>query len=551
MMSRRNPPAGAVSDARMSLASSATGALRECQQRLTTLHRLSSQFFWETDAEHRLTWLVGGAIQPLTAGAHHQIGKTFWDLPSTKPDSLGWQAHRELLKHQLTFRDFQFARLSQDGSEHHYTISGEPRLSLQGQCVGYRGVGQDITQWRRAEFELRQFRTAIDTTADGIHIIDRETMQLIDANDTACSKLGYTREEFLRLSIGDFAPNYDPEKLARQYDRLFTGEDLEQRAEIVHRHKDGTEIPIEIHRRGVVINGRRIAVNIVHDISARKQAERVLRESEERFQLVVQGSDDGIWDWNIASGQCYYSMRYRQLLGLSPTEALPALCDSIAWIHPDDRAAVLAALNAHLQKRQPYDIEHRMRVGSKDYRWFHARGQAAWDNDGNPIRFAGALRDITDRKQAALSLAEANHALEDYRATEEEEKRIAKQLLDRLVRTDPSLAGRVSHWILPARYFSGDVVAVTRTPNDRVHILLADGTGHGLAAALGALPSVEPFYAMSEKGFRHQRYRARDECKSARPVAHRSFHRGDTGGGGSNLGSSESLEWRQSDLPSV
>src|SRR5258705_10749464 len=83
-------------------------ALRECTLRLTTLHRLSSQFFWETDAQHRVTWLVGGSIEPSIAGAEQQIGKTFWDLPSIRPDNLGWQAHRQLLDQRLSFRDFEF-----------------------------------------------------------------------------------------------------------------------------------------------------------------------------------------------------------------------------------------------------------------------------------------------------------------------------------------------------------------------------------------------------------------------------------------------------------
>jgi two-component system, HptB-dependent secretion and biofilm response regulator len=501
MTGSRNPGEHSSSGAQDRVALDADAALRECQQRLTTLHRLSSQFFWETDAQHRLTWLVGGSIISSASAADHQIGKTHWELPSTRPDELGWQAHRAVLDQHLTFRDFEFARMAPDGDERQYCISGEPRVSPEGEFLGYRGVGQDITEWRRAEFELRQFRTVIDTTADGIHIVDRETMRLIDANDTACRKLGYTREEFLRLGIGDFAPNFDPVKLAVRYDRLFSGEDLEQSAEIVHRHKNGSEIPIEIHRRGVVINGRRIVVNIVHDISARKLAERAMRESEERFQLVVQGTDDGIWDWNIVTGYCYYSPRYRLLLGCSDDELQPTRDAFQSRLHPDDRAGTLAAVHAHFEQRLPYDVEYRLLVQSGDYRWFHARGQASWDAHGKPIRLAGALRDITERKQAALDLAAANQALEEYQAIEEEEKRVAKHLLDQLVRIDPNLSDRVSYWILPARYFSGDIVAVARTPDDTLHLLLADGTGHGLSAALGALPSVQPFYAMSEKGF--------------------------------------------------
>jgi PAS domain S-box-containing protein len=477
-------------------------ALSECEKHLASLMRLSAQFFWETDDSHRLARWAGalsGLYDEIEVG--QQIGKTRWDTPSTRPDQGGWQAHRDLLDRHLAFRSFEFARLASDGSERQYAISGEPRFSLDGRFLGYHGVGQDITERQRAEFELRQFRAAIDTTADGIHIVDRETMRLIDANETACRHLGYTRQEFLALSIADFAPNFDAERLAARYDRLFNGEDLDQRAQIVHRHRNGTEIPIEIHRRGVVIDGRRIVVNVVHDISARLRNEQALRESEERFQLVVQGTDDGIWDWNIATGHCYFSPQYRRLLHCTEEDLPPTRAASEARLHPEDRSRTAAALARHLEQHIPYDIEYRLRTASGEYRWFHARGQAAWDETGKPNRFAGALRDITARKETELVLEAANRDLEAYRAIEEEEKRVAKHVLDQLVRVDRDVAKRVKSWILPARYFSGDVVAVSQTPKRQLQILLADGTGHGLAAALGALPAVQPFYAMSQKGF--------------------------------------------------
>ncbi len=110
-------------------------------------------------------------------------------------------------------------------------------------------------------------------------------------------------------------------------------------------------------------------------------------------------------------------------------------------------------------------------------------------------RFASANARMVTALQAA------NEELAGYYATMEEERRIAKHLIDRLNRASQAPAVQVAHKILPARYFSGDLVAVARTPSDTVHVLLADSTGHGLSAALGVLPVVQPFYAMSTKGF--------------------------------------------------
>jgi serine phosphatase RsbU (regulator of sigma subunit) len=91
--------------------------------------------------------------------------------------------------------------------------------------------------------------------------------------------------------------------------------------------------------------------------------------------------------------------------------------------------------------------------------------------------------------------------LERYYAAEEEEKRMAQHLLNRLV-SSPRLADpAVRHWIAPAATFSGDIIVAGRTPGDVLHVLLADGTGHGLAASINVIPIIAPFYRMTEKGF--------------------------------------------------
>ncbi|MDP2808760.1 MAG: SpoIIE family protein phosphatase [Rhodocyclaceae bacterium] len=91
--------------------------------------------------------------------------------------------------------------------------------------------------------------------------------------------------------------------------------------------------------------------------------------------------------------------------------------------------------------------------------------------------------------------------LERYRALEEEERRIARHLIDRLIDLDKLRDPSLRHWLLSAAAFSGDLLAAARTPGGMLHVLLADGTGHGLSASINALPVAPPFYRMTEKGF--------------------------------------------------
>lgn len=105
----------------------------------------------------------------------------------------------------------------------------------------------------------------------------------------------------------------------------------------------------------------------------------------------------------------------------------------------------------------------------------------------------------------ALSLQRENArqraALERYFHAAEEEQKVASHLMQRLVQTDMLRDAAIQYRITPASHLSGDVIAAARTPGNVLHVLLADGTGHGLAASLGVMPVVQPFYAMTEKGF--------------------------------------------------
>jgi len=139
----------------------------------------------------------------------------------------------------------------------------------------------------------------------------------------------------------------------------------------------------------------------------RRKAESALRLSEERFQLAVRGSTDGLWDRNILTNEVFFSNRYRELLGHSADEFPGDFAAFESRLHPDDKDRVLKMLAAHLEQRQPYDAEYRLRTKSGEYRWFRGRGQAVWNEQGQAVRMAGSITDITEGKRADEALRES------------------------------------------------------------------------------------------------------------------------------------------------
>ncbi|GIX22702.1 MAG: hypothetical protein KatS3mg121_1485 [Gammaproteobacteria bacterium] len=141
-------------------------------------------------------------------------------------------------------------------------------------------------------------------------------------------------------------------------------------------------------------------VGSISDIHDRKRMEDELTRSEERYFLAVRGAGVGLWDWDIETGELYWSDRFKRMLGVSASAFQPKFEFMLERVHPEDRPAFEAALKAHLEEEARFDIQCRMRHEQGHDVWIHARGQAIWGDDGKATRMAGSVADITEVKKA-------------------------------------------------------------------------------------------------------------------------------------------------------
>lgn len=137
----------------------------------------------------------------------------------------------------------------------------------------------------------------------------------------------------------------------------------------------------------------------------KSKMENALRESEERYVLVVQGANDGIWDWDLATSQVYYSPRWKEIIGYAADEIGSSLADWLSHIHKEDRERFQAAINHHLDGlTERLECELRMLHKDSSLVWVLARGLAVRGSDGRPRRMAGSISNITDLKHAQEQL---------------------------------------------------------------------------------------------------------------------------------------------------
>ncbi|MCT7984892.1 AAA family ATPase [Laspinema sp. A4] len=144
---------------------------------------------------------------------------------------------------------------------------------------------------------------------------------------------------------------------------------------------------------------------LVIDITARKEAEKELRTSEERWQLALKGTNDGIWDWNVQTNEVFFSARWKEMIGYEDYEIVNHTDEFFKKLHPDDRDWVWQALQDHIKgKTLYYSAEFRFQCKNGTYKWMLSRAQVLWDELGNPVRLVGSHTDITDRKQREEAL---------------------------------------------------------------------------------------------------------------------------------------------------
>ena len=278
---------------------------------------------------------------------------------------------------------------------------------------------------RRAEQESAQALANLDNVIESIpDIVFALNTQgnLVKWNRRLRDVTGYSHEELLNKPALAFVPPEEQTSTAAAIQRAFMEGYAELEGHLLT--KDHRLIPY--HWTGALLKnlqGEPIGITgIGRDVSDKKLAEEALHRSEEHLALAVEGSNDILWDaqrlpgepWYAPQTPIWWSLRVRELLGLQESDLFETLEQWVARLHPDDKDHVFGQLAAHIEQRVPYDVEYRLRTNAGDYRWIRGRGQALWDEQGEPRRMSGSCQDITDRKQVEESLLQNRAFLQSF-----------------------------------------------------------------------------------------------------------------------------------------
>jgi len=302
-----------------------------------------------------------------------------------------------------------------------YTRSGETfwngltitPIFQQGELSGFLGIARDSTAHKSAleaqASRERLYRFLFEHVQAGI-VLHRASTEIIYANQSALDMLGMRYDELLGAFYTDEHFDFVREDGSPlPLEEFPVARVLETRAPVsqyvigLHRSADRQLVWVVCNAvPNLDENGEPTEVVVSFtDVTRLKQTERALKHSELRLSLVLRGTNDAAWDWDLVTGETYYSPRWWEMLGLI-SDALPATPD--LWkrrVHPDDTQRIGSALE-HLLGSDigSYELEFRLRHRQGHYVPVLSRGFILRDAHGKAVRISGANTDLTERKEA-------------------------------------------------------------------------------------------------------------------------------------------------------
>jgi diguanylate cyclase (GGDEF)-like protein/PAS domain S-box-containing protein len=194
----------------------------------------------------------------------------------------------------------------------------------------------------------------------------------------------------------------------RSLARMIRSQGAVEGVEVRMTRADGSTCWTLIAARSISFDGKPAILAGYYDITDRKAAEEALMASEVRYALISRASNDGIWDWDLATGEVFYSSRWKEIIGSATNRRLNRLEDWLSLVHVEDVAELRLRIEEHVSGATPQlDAEYRIRSGEGEYRWMQCRGIVIRDSGGRPIRMAGSQSDITLRKTYEIRLRNA------------------------------------------------------------------------------------------------------------------------------------------------
>lgn len=241
---------------------------------------------------------------------------------------------------------------------------------------------------------------------DPMWIYDLETLRILQVNDAAQQRYGYTHDEFLQLTIKDIRPADDIPALERNLAHVSQG--IDDAGLWRHQTKSGDILHVAITSETLTIEGRRAELVCARDVTEHIRLQSLADTNQERFRLIAKATNDVIWDWNLVTNEVWWNESIDTVCGYARDSLEP---DATSWtrrIHPDDLHRIETSIHDVLDGKASNWLE--------EYRFMHANGKPLYvidrgfvirDESGKAVRMLGSMVNVTEQRELSGRLAQA------------------------------------------------------------------------------------------------------------------------------------------------
>ncbi|HPH95045.1 MAG TPA: PAS domain S-box protein [Anaerolineaceae bacterium] len=376
------------------------------------------------ESEERYRLLINNAVFPIVVSSKDEgivlfINKCAADFIGLPVEEIIGKSAAGSWVNQAARADF-LTRLMQNGQVINYEVEimnagGASRWTiLSANLIDYQGqqaiftVFNDITERRQTELALREseqrFRLLFELESDPIMLVDVDTLQYLDINQRMVDVYGYTRDEILKLRVTDLSA--EPEMTEQQ---VRSRDGLVHVPLRYHRKKDGTVFPVEINARYLMLNGRRTLLASIRDITGRVKTEQALRESEERYRLLVDNAEFPVVVTSLLDGRVLFINERAAIFFGVPAEQAVNVAAVDYWDNKEDRARFSATLK---QEGRVTEFEAALKNTRGEQRWAMISANII-EFMGQPASFS-VFTDITERRNAEQALRESEQRFQMF-----------------------------------------------------------------------------------------------------------------------------------------
>ena len=314
--------------------------------------------------------------------------------------------------------------ISKSGRKFPVNLRADSIKDENGKIIGLIGVHTDITEQKKMEEKLREseanYKQLFDNSPAGIYQIDYKSGRFLKANDVFCDYAGCSQEEITSLSPYDILTEESKKLFWERVEKISQGVKVPEIVEFEILNKKNKHFYIQLHIKNIYdAEGHVVAADVVaHDITERKRAEELLRQSEEKYRLLADHMKDQVWLMDLNLKITYISPSVEKLLGYTLEELKQLSIDKLLTETSLRPAIKLFSeeLSKALPASQPSFLKHLV-----EFEFRCKNGQTLWgecsfsfirDENGKPLSILGEGRDITERKRAEDKLQHIIESLE-------------------------------------------------------------------------------------------------------------------------------------------